>query len=325
VHSTNSFKDGLSPVGDLVERAVELNQPGIGLTDHGVLFGAPDLFKHTRKHGIKGAIGMEIYEAAVPWDFDMERDGEIFKVKWADLDGRDRYYHLTLWAMNATGWRNLCALHTRAWSTDYHPTVRGKPLVDRASLAEHSDGLIVGLGCPASRTNVALARGSEEDAYNAAKYYAEVFGDRAYMELMGNLPEQQALIRGQRRVAERLGMLTVADNDVHYRDRADGAKQAAHHVLVQARAFKKADTEQSAERSDDGFGEWYGSDGFYMKSGEEMLATGGFEVTDITRSVEILDRIDFDFDALPKPKPPIAAVPAPGDDPAFDAWLQANT
>lgn len=319
VHSRYSFKDGLDPVEDLVERAAELGQPGIGLTDHGVLYGAPTFFKACKQHDIKGVIGMEAYEAAVPHEFDMERDGEVFKIKWDELNGRDRYYHLTLWVLNQKGWENLCALHTRSWTGAYHPTVRGKPLIDRASLERHHEGLMVGLGCMASRTNVQLDRYGETEAYQAAQWYVERFGDRVVMEVMGNTPEQQKLIRVQRKVAGQLGIPVLATNDVHYKDKVDGAEHAAHHILVQARAFKKADTEQSLDKSDDGFGSWYGSDGFYMKSAEEMLATG-FTPQEVELSAQILDRVDFDFSALDKPKPPIAAVPAPGEDPAFDAF-----
>lgn len=320
-HSRYSFKDGLNQVEELVAKAAELGQPGLALTDHGVLFGAPALFAAAKKHGIKGVIGMEAYEA-VPHTFDMERDGGVFKVKWADLaPGQDRYFHLTLWVLNEAGWRNICAIHSKSFSSAMHPTQRGKPLVDRATLEQHNEGIAVGLGCIASRTNQMLQRHGEDAAYEAAKWYTEVFEDRVWVECMANLPDQQALLRGQRRIAARLGRPTLATNDVHYRDRTDGVINGPHHVLVQARAFKKADQEQSTDRADDGFGQWYGSDGFYLKTGEEMLATGGLLVPEITESVALLDRVDFSFQALPKPKPPIAVVPAPGDDPAFDRFL----
>ena len=320
LHSTNSFKDGLSPVEDLVQKAADLGQPGMALTDHGVLFGAPALFKACAKHGIKGVIGMEAYEA-VPHTFDMERDGAVFKVKWADLaPGQDRYYHLTLWALNDVGWRNLCALHSHAWSSAYHPTVRGKPLLDRASLEAHSEGIAVGLGCIASRTNQLLIRGEEEVAYQMAKWYADTFPGRVWMEVMGNLSDQQALIRPQRKLAARLGVPCLATNDVHYADQADGAKDGPHHILVQARAFKKASTEVSTDKADDGFGQWYGSDGFYLKSAAEMLATGGMTAADLEQSLALLDLVTFD--TLPiEPAPPIAPVPVEGANPEFDKWL----
>ena len=39
VHSEFSLLDGLSRINDLVQRAVELNQPAIALTDHGAMYG----------------------------------------------------------------------------------------------------------------------------------------------------------------------------------------------------------------------------------------------------------------------------------------------
>ena len=320
LHSAHSFKDGLAPVADLVARAAELEQPGIGLTDHGVLFGAAQFFKACDKHSVQGVIGMEIYEA-VPEHFDPENDEHMapFKQKWTE--GVDRYYHLTLWAMNEVGWRNLCAIHTQSFSEGFKP--KNQPLVDRFTLAAHNEGLIVGLGCMASRTNVALARGG--DGYDEAQWYAEVFGDRLYAEVMSNLPEQTGLLRPQRKLAERLGIQTLATNDVHYVAQADGVEGGPHHTLVQARRWKKKDgAEESGDRSDAGFGQWYGSDEFYLKSEAEMLATSGLMSDEVHRSLEVLDRVDFDFLKLPKPAPPEAPVPAPGDDPAFDSWISTR-
>jgi DNA polymerase-3 subunit alpha len=296
-----------------------MGQPGIALTDHGVMYGMPSLFKACATNYIQPVPGMEAYEA-VPHEFDIERDGEVFKVKWADLGGRHRYYHITLWAMNLTGWLNLVALHTRSFRTEFHPSQRGKPLLDRAGLEQHNEGLMMGLGCIASRTNQAILQEGEEPAYWHAKWNAEVFEGRCYMELMGNLPEQVGLQRAQRRIAKRLGIPCVAVNDVHYLDRQDGVQNGPHHVLVRSRRFKKADTEQSGDMSDAGFGEWYGSDGFYLKSAQEMLQTG-FTPADLEQSIAILDRVDFDFEALPEPKPPEPVVPEPGELPEFDDWI----
>jgi DNA polymerase-3 subunit alpha len=323
VHSRYSFRDGLAHVEDLVAKAAYLGQPGLPLTDHGVLYGIPDLVKACKEFGLRALPGMEGYES-VPFEFDMERDGEVFKVKWSDLGEQHRYFHLTLWALDDEGWRNLVWLHTNSFSTAMHPTQRGKPLIDRKALFEHSDGLMIGLGCIASRTNQALIRGDrggEEEAYRAASPYVEAFGaDRVLMELMANLPDQRQLIRPQRRVARRLGVQTVAANDVHYLDRKDGVEDGPHHVLVRSRLHKKADTEKSGDMSDDGFGQWYGSDGFFLKSASQMLATG-FEPRDLTNTVELLlSRCSFDFGSLPAPSPPTPQVPLLGDDPDFDAY-----
>lgn len=319
MHSTRSFFDGLTPVEDLVERAAELGQPSIALTDHGNCFAAAQFFKACDKHGIKGVIGMEAYEA-IPHEWDRERDKEILKRKMGE---GPRYHHLTMWVQNLVGWENLCALHTTSFTHNFKP--KNQPLMDRATLEKHSEGIMIGLGCPASRTNIALATEGEAAAYEAAKWYVEVFGDRVYCEVMGNLPDQQAALRGQRKVATKLGVPVIATNDVHYRYKKDGRENGPHHIIVQARAYgKKEKEEESGDKSDAGYGKWYGTDEFYLKTGQEMLETGGLQKDEIERTVEVLDRASFDFSALEEPAPPVAPIPEPGEDPDFDEFMAAH-
>lgn len=313
-HSTYSFLDGLAPVGDLVAKAKAVGQRGIALTDHGNLFGAPQFFQACAEHDMKGVIGMEAYEA-VPFAWDTEEHGHLFK----QYD-EPRYHHLTLWAMDLAGWKNLCQLHSISYTKRFKP--RNQPLIDRATLEQHSEGLMVGLGCIASKTNKQLMNNDPDQAYEVAKWYKEVFGDRAYMEVMANTADQQALLRGQRKVAEKIGIPVIATNDVHYVDQADGAENGCHHTLVQARRWKSKNVEKSKDKSDSGFGSWYGSDGFFVKSRSEMLQTGGLLEEEIDRTAEVLDRVSFDPASLPEPQPPQAVVPEPGDDPLFDIWLQ---
>lgn len=331
-HSAYSFKDGLAPPHELVARAAELGQPGMGLTDHGVLFGAPALFKACADYDIQGVIGMEIYEAvATEIDPAMETEArsgvEIPESEWTRFKAKydpehPRYYHLTLWAMNQVGWENLCRLHTQSFTLPYKP--KNQPLIDRASLEAHNEGLIVGLGCPASRTNWTMAAHGYEAAIEAAKWYFEVFEDRVYIEVMGNLPDQIRALNSQRKLATYFGRPTVAVNDVHYVVQSDGVENGPHHTLVQARKFKSTATadESSTDKSDDSYGSWYGSDEFFLKSRAEMIQTG-LLVPEIDQTLEILGRIDFDFMAMTKPDKPHALVPSPGEDLAFDAYLAA--
>ena len=315
-HSTSSFFDGLAPVDELVERAAALGQPGIALTDHGNIFGAAKFFKACKKHGIKGVIGMEAYEA-VPHAWDPERDKAIMDRKF---DEGPRYFHLTMWAQDLQGWQNLCGLHSDSFRLHHKP--KNQPLVDRAMLEKRSEGLMIGLGCMASRTNRAMAEQGPDAAYEAAKWYVEVFGDRVYAEVMGNLPEQMALINDQRKLATKLGVPVIATNDVHYVTQEDGRENGPHHALVQARAFKKKEKEeQSDDKSDAGYGKWYGTDEFYLKSRAEMLTTGGINAAEIDRTLEVLDRVTFDFYSIAEPAPPVAPVPVPGEDPEFDQFL----
>lgn len=316
VHTSKSFRDGLAPVSELVEHIAGLGQPGCACTNHGNLFDAADFVKACEAHDIKPVLGMEAYEA-VPHTWDPAQHAETFKQPW-DPQAAPRYFHLTLWVLNEEGWRNLSALHSLSFTKPYKP--KNQPLIDRAHLETHSEGLAVGLGCIQSRTNHAIRRGG--DGYEQAKWYAEVFEDRCWIEVMANLDDQVALLNDQRKLAKRLGRPTVATNDVHYIRQEDGVEGGSHHVLVQARRWKKKEgAEESQDKSDEGYGRWYGSDEFYAKSREQMVATGGLLETEIDESLAVLDAVDFNFSELTRPAPPQAPVPAPGEDPAFDKWL----
>ena len=51
VHSEYSLLDGACKIEALAERAAAFGQPALGLTDHGVMNGAVELFTACRKHG----------------------------------------------------------------------------------------------------------------------------------------------------------------------------------------------------------------------------------------------------------------------------------
>ncbi|RPH91840.1 MAG: PHP domain-containing protein, partial [Chroococcales cyanobacterium metabat2.561] len=61
IHSDYSLLDGASQLPALIDRAIELGQIAIALTDHGVMYGAIELIKTCRNKGIKPIIGNEMY------------------------------------------------------------------------------------------------------------------------------------------------------------------------------------------------------------------------------------------------------------------------
>ena len=61
VHSSWSILDGLEHVQQIVDRTKELNQPACALTDHGFLYGIPDMAKYAEKKEHKFIPGCEIY------------------------------------------------------------------------------------------------------------------------------------------------------------------------------------------------------------------------------------------------------------------------
>ena len=132
VHSEYSLLDGACKIDKLAERAAAFDQPALGLTDHGVMNGAVELYKAAKKHGIKPILGLEAY----------------FVDDRHDRNGKLERNHLTLLAETGEGLRNLVKLSSAGFLEGLN---RGKPTVDLEQLAKHSEGIIALTGCLASR------------------------------------------------------------------------------------------------------------------------------------------------------------------------------
>src|SRR5438067_12447893 len=117
VHSEYSLLDGACKIDRLAERAAAFGQPALGLTDHGVMNGAVELFKACRSHGIKPILGCEVY---VVEDHARRAPGKL-----------DRS-HLTLLAATPTGYQNLVKLSSAGFLEGFQ---RGKPAVDMDQIA----------------------------------------------------------------------------------------------------------------------------------------------------------------------------------------------
>jgi len=56
-HSEFSLLDGAARIPELVARAAALGQPAVAVTDHGVLYGAVDLYTEAIAAGVKPILG----------------------------------------------------------------------------------------------------------------------------------------------------------------------------------------------------------------------------------------------------------------------------
>lgn len=103
------LRDCIIKENDLVNRAIELNQSVIAITDHETISSSIRIekIKEKVKDKIKIIMGNEIY---------LCRDGldtSNFQV------GIDRYYHFILLAKDYRGYQQICELSTRAWMRSY--------------------------------------------------------------------------------------------------------------------------------------------------------------------------------------------------------------
>jgi error-prone DNA polymerase len=187
VHSQYSFLDGASPLDRLLEKAKALGMPALALTDHNRLTGAVKFYDKARALGIKSIIGAEI-----------------------DLEGG---YHLTLLCKDRKGYSNLCRLLTEAHLSNRHR----QPAATREMLGKFHDGLIALSGCSRGEIPALVAKGKNEQAKEAARFYREVFGDDFFVELI-RYPSREGRSASRRLAAfaREEGIPVVATNNVHY-------------------------------------------------------------------------------------------------------------
>ena len=100
-HTHYSLLDGACTVDDLVAAAAEQNMSAVGLTDHGVMFGAVEFYKKAKSRGITPIIGNEMYMVTRGSRLDKGASDSHPEGK------RHGYNHIILLAKNETGYRNL--------------------------------------------------------------------------------------------------------------------------------------------------------------------------------------------------------------------------
>ena len=203
VHSEYSLLDGACKIEALAKRAAEFSQPALGLTDHGVMNGAVELYKACKAHDVKPIIGCEIY-----------------LVDDHTATGRTERNHLTLLASDDEGYRNLVKLSSAGFLEGLQ---RGKPTVDLAQIEQHSSGVIALTGCLASRFCQRLLDDKPEEARAHADDLVRVFGsENVYFEVQKNgLAPQDKCNEGIVRIAREMGGSLVGTGDVHYLRRED--------------------------------------------------------------------------------------------------------
>ncbi len=63
-HSSYSLLDGQGTVKKILDRAKELGQTAMAITDHGNMYGVIEFYEYAKQIGIKPILGCEVYVAA---------------------------------------------------------------------------------------------------------------------------------------------------------------------------------------------------------------------------------------------------------------------
>ncbi|MDD6275274.1 MAG: DNA polymerase III subunit alpha [Clostridia bacterium] len=269
LHTEYSLLDVACRLDNLLDRAVQLGQTSIAITDHGVMYGAVDFYKKAKARGIKPIIGCECYLAA--------------RTRFDKIHALDsERYHLVLLCKNAQGYQNLIDMVSRSWTEGFYT----KPRIDRELLEQKHEGLIALSACLAGEIPRALSRGDYESAKEKALWYNSVFGQgNFYLELQDHgIKEQKAIEPMMIRLSEETGIPLVATNDTHYVMREDNKIQQ---ILICIATNTTLGQDNGLE---------FQTDEFYLKSEEEMRELFSNVPQAIDNTQVIAEQCNYDFE-----------------------------
>lgn len=219
-HTHYSLLDGLTKIDELIDFVKESGMEAVAVTDHGTMSGLVELYKTCDAAGIKAIMGLEAYVAARNME---DRDPAYDKER----------FHITLLAMNNTGFENLCRLITEAeMNGKYY-----KPRIDHRVMEKYNEGIICLSGCAGSEISMAIRNDDEERLKTLVDWYSKVYDGRFYLEMQDHgHPDSPTHWSEQTKINNRLmklhdetGLPLVVTCDAHYIHHSD---QDAHEVLL---------------------------------------------------------------------------------------------
>jgi DNA polymerase-3 subunit alpha len=279
-HSHFSVLDGLNSPEEIALRARELGHPAVALTDHGSCGGLYHFQKACKKCGIKPILGMEAYVV----DNAMVRDKE------------ERKRHLTIWATNQEGYKNLIALSSKGYLEGFY----SKPRISLEDIDKRKAGLLVGSACIKGIVCDRIMADDKPRAIETAGKLKDMLGDAFYCEVMSHRydasskDKQTAFAKAMKavlEVADTVGIKSVLTYDSHY-CRPEDAQY--HDVLL---SIQTKDTIKNPNRFS------FHSSDFYMKPWDELVRICSVRKDLLSNTLEVASRVSSED--LIKTSPPL--------------------
>ncbi|KAA1372228.1 error-prone DNA polymerase [Aeromicrobium fastidiosum] len=293
-HTHFSFLDGASGPDALVEEAIGLGLDGLAITDHDGFYGAPRFAEEAAKYPEHDL--QTVYGAELSLGLRTPQNGV------ADPEGS----HLLVLARGVEGYHRLAAAITDA---QLRGDEKGRPLYDLDELADRGrDHWVVLTGCRKGHVRQALAAGGRPAAAEALDVLTQRFGiDGVGVELIDHgFPVDSAANDALADLARDHGLATVATNNVHFAQPAQGRLAAATAAVRARRSLADMDG-------------WLPATGAaHLRSGVEMQQLFRRYPGAVARTVPLAHELAFDLRAA-TPQLPKRGIP---DGHTAMSWLR---
>jgi len=251
-HTIYSLMDSLVRPSELFNRAKDLGQSAIAVTDHFTLAAAWDSLKYSKKTGVKLIMGCEF----------------CFVDDVSNVNAKIR--HIILLAKNHIGYKNLLLASKLANDNYIIAFKKVLPRLDWNILEMCSEGLICTTACGSGILARLINNRQADKAKEQAIRLKEIFGENLALEIQPHAMkrnagdhndfEDQSLVNHTLiKLGDELGIKVIATTDVHYINKE---QWEAHDVEISIGTSMPVRAVSRLK---------YPSHEFYMKSREEIV------------------------------------------------------
>lgn len=246
-----SILDSLISPKALFQRAKELGQSAVAITDHGTLASVWDALKASRETGVKLIVGCECYFV------DDASKSE------------DKFRHIILIAKNAIGYKNLLTINKKGFDQGKFLGKRIYPVIDWNLLEKYKDGLICLTACGNGIVSALLTNGKFDEADRTILRLKDLFGDNLGLEIQPNNMQRFASIFNEKidqgflnrqiiNLGKKHNIKVVPACNAHYLKKEDSA---THDVFLSIGSHQPVYSNFRLK---------YPLPEFYLKSGDEV-------------------------------------------------------
>lgn len=174
-HSHTHFSlDGVQTPKDACKRAKELGVGYVTVTDHGTMAGVVEVYTEAKKNKLKPIVGVEGYFR--------DDNCPLIKAKGLDPKSYAKYFHITLHALDASGYAMLSKLLSKA-PVERHGS-EAKPLFNWADLEQLASApVIASTGCLVGMVQRHLLLGQPDLAVAYFDRLKGLFGEKLITEV----------------------------------------------------------------------------------------------------------------------------------------------
>ena len=264
VHSAYSLAEGAIKVKDLVRLCQDMHMPAVAITDTNNMFGALEFATTAAKGGVQPIIGCQLS---------------------LGLEG----HQLVLIAQDEGGYRNLCALVSKAHMAVEPPD---PPHVVLDDLSAYAAGVICLTGGVRGPLAQYLLHNQTREAAGMLKRLHGIFGDRLYIELQRhNLPDEDVVEDGLIDLAYKHNIPLVATNDCYFAERDMHEAHDALLCIAAGRYITEADRRRETPEH-------------YFKSADEMVELFADIPEAVQNTVLIAQRCSYLLETIDPILPP---------------------